>query len=77
MKIPEANMAMSHHMAIIEDKDEGGYVLYYPDLPGCITCGQTLESTLKNAVDAKREWLRCYNDDIHSQQSLTHSYFAL
>ena len=41
MKIPEANMAMSHHMEIIEDKDEGGYVIYYPDLPGCITCSKT------------------------------------
>lgn len=67
MKISEANMAMSHDMEIIEDKDEGGYVIYYPDLPGCITCGETLVSALKNAVDAKREWLRCYNDDIHSQ----------
>ena len=43
MKIPEDNLAMSHHMEIIEDKDEGGYVIYYPDLPGCITCGETLE----------------------------------
>ena len=44
MKIPEDNLAMSHHMETIEDKDEGGYVIYYPDLPGCITCGETLES---------------------------------
>ena len=60
-------MAMSHRMEIIEDKDEGGYVMYYPDLPGCITCGETLESALKNAADAKREWMRCYNDDTPSQ----------
>ena len=50
-------MAMSYRMEIIEDKDEGGFVVSYPDLPGCITCGETLESAVANAVDAKKAWL--------------------
>ena len=50
-------MAMSYRMEIIEDKDEGGFVVSYPDLPGCITCGGTLESAVANAVDAKKAWL--------------------
>ena len=29
-------MAMSYRMEIVEDKDEGGFVNFYPDLPGCI-----------------------------------------
>ena len=36
-----------------EDKDEGGYVVSFPDLPGCITCGETIESAVANAIDAK------------------------
>ena len=24
-----------------EDPEEGGFVVSYPDLPGCITCGET------------------------------------
>ena len=43
---------------IIEDQDEGGFVISYPDLPGCITCGETIESAMQNAKDAKREWIR-------------------
>ena len=35
-------MALPYKMEIVEDKDEGGYVVSYPDLPGCITCGETI-----------------------------------
>ena len=44
-------------MNIKEDKDEGGYVVSFPELPGGITCGETIESAVKNAEDAKKEWL--------------------
>ena len=37
MKTLNDYMAMSYRMEIIEDKDEGGFVVSYPDLPGCIT----------------------------------------
>ena len=47
-----------YRMEIIEDQDEGGFVISYPDLPGCITCGETIESAMQNAKDAKREWIR-------------------
>lgn len=50
-------MAMSYRMEIIEDKNEGGFVVSYPDLPGCITCGETVESAVANALDAKKVWL--------------------
>ena len=57
MKTLNDYMAMSYRMEIIEDKDEGGFVVSYPDLPGCITCGETLESAIENAQDAKKEWI--------------------
>ena len=44
-----------NEMEIIEDQDEGGFVISYHDLPGCITCGETIESAMQNAKDAKRE----------------------
>ena len=53
----EKYMSLHYHMEIIEDPNEGGYVASYPDLPGCLTCGETLEEVVKNADDAKREWL--------------------
>ena len=50
-------MKLSYRMEIVEDKDEGGYVISYPDLPGCITCGETIETAVVNAVDAKKAWI--------------------
>lgn len=50
-------MEIPYCMEIIEDKEEGGFVAFYPDLPGCITCGETVEIAVANALDAKRAWL--------------------
>lgn len=50
-------MSISYRMEIVEDKEEGGFVVSYPDLPGCITCGETIESAVANAIDAKKAWL--------------------
>lgn len=62
MKTLNDYMAMSYRMEIIEDKDkdEGGFVVSYPDLPGCITCGETVESAVENALDAKRHGLKLH-----------------
>ena len=57
MKTLNDYMAMSYRMEIVEDKDEGGFVVTYPDLPGCITCGKTLEAAVANAADAKKAWI--------------------
>ncbi len=46
-------MNLSYRMEIVEDKDEGGYVLSYPDLPGCMTCSDSLDDLLELAKDAK------------------------
>ena len=50
-------------MIIWQDKIEGGYVVSYPDLPGCITCGETVESAVTNAMDAKKAWIEAALED--------------
>lgn len=50
-------MNLSYRMEIIEDPDEGGYVVSFPDLPGCLTCGETISSAIENAKDAKAAWI--------------------
>ena len=58
---------------IVEDKDEGGFVVSFPELPGCITCGETVESAVANALDAKKAWLEAAIEDgieIHEPDSL-------
>lgn len=63
MKTLEDYMRMPYRMEIVEDRDEGGFVISFPDLPGCITCGETIESAAANAMDAKRAWLEAALDD--------------
>ncbi len=50
-------MAAHYKMEIEQDADEGGYVVSFPDLPGCITCSDTLEGAIAAAEDAKQEWI--------------------
>ena len=57
MKTIDYYMELPYKMEIVPDLDEGGFVASFPDLPGCITIGDTIEEVVKNIVDAKREWL--------------------
>ena len=64
MKTLNDYLAMSYRMKIVEDKDEGGFVVSFPDLPGCISCGETVESAVANAMDAKKEWLAVALEEV-------------
>lgn len=58
---------LPYRLEIIPDTEEGGYAARYPQLNGCITCGDTLEETRRNARDAKTAWLTTaimYDDPI-------------
>ena len=58
MNTLEEYMKLPYPIEITPDKDEGGYVASHPDLKGCITCGQTIESATAALADAKRAWLK-------------------
>ena len=51
-------MNLPYRMEIVKDQTEGGFVVSYPDLPGCISCGETIERAVKNAEEAKGIWLK-------------------
>ena len=40
-----------------DEEAEGGYVISYPDLIGCMSSGETIEEAAKNGEDARREWI--------------------
>ena len=63
MKTLDYYLHLPYKMEIVEDKDEGGYVVSFPDLKGCVSAGETLESAIANAADAKREWLLAAMED--------------
>ena len=63
MKTLNEYLNMPYKLEIVPDTAEGGYVAFYPELPGCITCGETVEAAAANAIDAKREWLEAAIED--------------
>jgi len=40
------------YFAVFEPVMEGGYSIYFPDVPGCISCGDNLEHAHKMATEA-------------------------
>lgn len=57
MKTIGEYMKWPYRMEIVEDPEEGGFVISYPELPGCLTSGETLEDALRNGREAKKVWL--------------------
>ena len=41
----------------IWEHDESGYAASFPELHGCLSCGETVSDAIANAMDAKRTWL--------------------
>lgn len=56
-KTLEYYMSLPYRLEIIPDTCEGGFSARYPDLPGCITCADSLEKVVSTAMDAKKAWL--------------------
>lgn len=57
MKTLDDYLQLNYKMEIIADRDEGGFVVSFPELPGCLSSGETVEQAVANANDAKRAWL--------------------
>jgi len=38
-------------------EEGGGWLITFPDLPGCMADGETIEEAVKNGEDAARSWL--------------------
>ena len=49
---------------VLEPSDEGGFTVYAPSLPGCISEGKTKEEALKNIREAIELYLEPVDDDL-------------
>ncbi|MBQ6733818.1 MAG: type II toxin-antitoxin system HicB family antitoxin [Lachnospiraceae bacterium] len=56
-------MSLPYKMVIVKDVEDDSYVLYFPELPGCMTSGKTAAAALANAEDAKESWLIAAMED--------------
>jgi antitoxin HicB len=50
-------MGLPYPVRIYPEPDGSGYTAEIPDLPGCITCADTLPELWEMIEDAKRTWL--------------------
>lgn len=48
---------------VLEPSEDGGYTVYVPALPGCISEGETIEEALKNIREAIELYLEPTEDD--------------
>ena len=48
---------------VLEPSDEGGYTIYVPSLPGCVSEGDTIEESLSNIKKAIELYLEPVDDD--------------
>ena len=51
---------------ILEPSDEGGYTVFVPSLPGCISEGETAEEAMANIREAIDLYLEPVDDDLVS-----------
>jgi predicted RNase H-like HicB family nuclease len=49
---------------ILESSEEGGYTVYVPSLPGCISEGNNRQEALKNIQEAIELYLEVVEDDF-------------
>ena len=48
------------YLVVIEKADDGSYSAYVPDLPGCVSCGDTPEEVKALAAEA----IKMYIEDM-------------
>lgn len=50
-------MRMTHYVAIVEEEEGKAVGLWFPDLPGCVSAGDTVEEAMSNAAEALALWI--------------------
>ena len=49
---------------MLEPSDEGGYTVYVPTLPGCISEGDTVDEAMRNIREAIELYVEPVDDDF-------------
>lgn len=54
---------MYYYFAQFYPEDEGGYSVFFPDFPGCNTCGDTLNESMAMAMEALTGYIETSLED--------------
>ncbi|HTF32851.1 MAG TPA: type II toxin-antitoxin system HicB family antitoxin [Myxococcota bacterium] len=62
--MPMATMKTEYPVIVrpLAKEDGGGFLAEFPDLPGCISDGESTEEALRNAMEAKEAWLAAMHE---------------
>ncbi len=52
---------------VLEEAEEGGYVVYVPALPGCVSQGETKEEAIENVKEAIEIYLDIDDAEIEAE----------
>lgn len=64
--------AYGHVISPLSAEDGGGYMITFPDLPGCMSDGETQEEALANGRDAFDGWMAAQVDMGRQMPAPTH-----
>ncbi|HEX8666221.1 MAG TPA: type II toxin-antitoxin system HicB family antitoxin [Beijerinckiaceae bacterium] len=54
---------MTHYVAIVEDEEGKAVGVWFPDLPGCFSAGDTLDEAMLNAREAVALYAEALRED--------------
>ncbi|MGH9787236.1 MAG: type II toxin-antitoxin system HicB family antitoxin [Candidatus Acidiferrales bacterium] len=55
---------------VLEPSEEGGYTVYAPSLPGCISEGETVDEAMANIREAIELYLEPVDDDLAGKEGV-------
>ena len=58
---------MMRFKVVLEEAEEGGYVVYVPSLPGCVSQGETRDEALDNIKEAIEVYLDIDDAEIEAE----------
>lgn len=67
------------YVVVIEKANDGSFSAYVPDLPGCISCGDSIKEVrtlIEEAVPLHIESLRRHGEAIPKPAAMTHIVHA-
>ena len=60
----------------LPEDEGGGYLIEFPDRPGCMSDGETIEEALTNGIDSMRGWIEAMRAEGHPIPAPTRSAAA-
>ena len=66
-------MKILNYKILLKKEPEGGYTVFVPSLPGCITYGETIDESIINAKEAIElyiESLKSHGEDIPTEENI-------